>query len=171
MPRKIKRVLPDRPAVPEKIADTAALEQARAKMETVIEAQDRLAEEIKARQERLIREVATIDKRGNIVWDEPLCVYGAMIGYTTLIYLAERGDREAAKTLFMAAAGQPEQPLRIRLETEGWSGDDALNEMYRVLTQDRQLSDQMARAQILLMTGLELPALPAAVREEEGENG
>ncbi len=149
------------------IADPETLAEARIKMERSIHAQHRFGDEIEAFGHQLIRDHAALDEKGQVIWTEELVRFGGWIGYRTLCFAAKNGCTKSAMYLMDRAAGAPEQPFRVRLESEGWTADDALNEMYRRLTVGQGLSDQKARAEIKLMTGEDLPALPTAYREDE----
>lgn len=127
---------------------------------------DVVAEAIRKRHARLIREVAEIDQNGDVIWDERLCVYGAMQAYVTLLWLAEHGDKDAAKTLFQSGVGLPEQPYLVKVQN--LTVEETIRELY--LEHRRQgMTDEKARAYIKEATGAEVPALPEWAGEEKVE--
>lgn len=128
---------------------TRVAEEGLEAVEAQIEAANRLRDEIRRCGEELIAAGAAKDKHGNLIWTEAMSQYVGMQGMVTLLYLAQRGDREAAKVLFEKAVGAPEQPYSVKIgnltEREGFV------QMVAIMMQkglQRETAEQFATALI-----------------------
>ncbi len=129
-------------------------------VEAQIEGARRLAEEIARYRTQLAEKTGCLDEDGNFHWTEDLNAYVAWIGYSTLAYLAEHGDRESAKWVAEKGLGAPEQPFSVRIEH--LSPEAAERELYALLakqvTSGLLTQDQVYELTVQLAGG-EVPAL------------
>ena len=93
----------------------------------------RLARAIRENWEKFVEERAHRDVDGQIVWSERLIAEMGEAAAATLLFLAQRGDREASRIVFEKFVGAPEAPYRVQVAN--MSREQAIAKLKVVLLQ------------------------------------
>jgi hypothetical protein len=124
---------------------------------------DTFATRFHARYGELLRAFGA-DSHGFLLWTEDLLQYGAGIGFSVLIKLAEEGDREAAVQLVKLYKGEPVQRFEHRIAA--MTADDAEAEAIRTLMKSGKTEAEAKAFFRALEAGTEVEA-PGRVIEGE----
>lgn len=113
---------------------------------------------IREEYEALIERFGPTDEHGSLIWTEAMQLHVAMIGLVTMVFLARRGDREAAKWLAEKGLGAPEQPFSHRISnlTEREAEDWMLN-----ILRSRNMTGSTATNFLAMLTTSDLSGIEA----------
>lgn len=92
------------------LEELEALEEAQAASRT------RMVAQIRTRWDEICQAEGFTDENGQLIYSERLIRYAANTGMATLHWLAEAGDREAARVLVDRLLGQPDLPYSEKVK-------------------------------------------------------